>query len=631
MGKFIAKWFKRYWPSTLRLQLMIILLPVVGLPIIFTGYLLQLSGRNALVEEKRAYLQGVTVLLDQYLQNAGGYKALLAAFPGENDDRTGRIFFLNNRLRTYTDEMAEAFAGIGVGYFCLELDSIITYGPSRLYDKTVGITIPRDHPGWQVMASGKPMTVSGGQVRGNIMNVMHPIKENGQVTGYIWANEFLDDIDRQVRQMHLAVYSMTLLGFLLSLAVIYFVIRQLSSRLGKIKLGLEKLRFDLRETLPQIGGEIGIISEEINKLARSLLETRSMHNNILDSLSDAVITIDMQGRISYINPAGCTLFQCRTNETIGASYLQLFNADEHLLTLMIQAMQSMHEYRGIELDYALSGQTLRILVSTGRFYDGRGNQLGVVAVVRNISETFLLRQQVMRADRLAAIGKVVASIAHELRTPLTSIRGFMQYLQGSINPAEWKEYGNIIIREVDGLNRIVSELLDLVRKKTPHMQACDLNQLIEETCLLVCDNTTPRKISFVLDLDENLPEVELDRGQIKQVLLDIIINAIESIDEEGEVRVATMLQSADTICVMVQDNGCGIAAEIVEKIFDPFFSTKSSGTGLGMTIAKQIIENHHGCIQIQSVQTRGSTIKLILPLYSDRRIHESRIPDIDRR
>ena len=629
MGKFIAKCFKRFWPSTLRLQLMIILLPVVGLPIILSGYLLQLSGRDALVEEKRAYLQGITVLLDQHLRNAGGYRALLANFPGEEDDRSGKIKFLNDRLRNYTDEIAEAFPGVGVGYFCLELDAILTYGPSQLYDKTVGMTIPKDHPGWQVMASSTAMTVSGGQVRGNIMNVMHPIRENGQVTGYIWANEFLDDIDRRIRQMHLAVYSMTLLGFILSLTVIYFVIRQLSSRLGTIKEGLAKLHFDLRESIPQIGGEIGVISDEINALARSLLETRSMHNNILDSLSDAVITIDMQGKISYINPAGCTFFQCRTEETIGASYTALFDSDKNLLTLMIQAMQSMHEYRGVELDYALSDQTLRILVSTGCFYDGRGNQLGVVAIIRNINETYLLRQQVARADRLAAIGKVVASIAHELRTPLTSIRGFMQYLQGSDNPAEWNEYGNIIIREVDGLNRIVSELLDLVRKKPLNLQKCNLNYLVEEVCLLARDNIASRKISFVLDLTENLPEIELDRGQIKQVLLNIIINAIESIAEQGEIQVSTLLQPDNAVCVMVQDNGCGIAGQALEKIFDPFFSTKASGTGLGMSIAKQIVESHHGCIQIQSVEKKGSTIKLILPLYSDKRIHESRIPDTD--
>ncbi len=354
-----------------------------------------------------------------------------------------------------------------------------------------------------------------------------------------------------------------------------------------------------------------------------------MHNNILDSLSDADITIDMQGKISYINPAGCTFFQCRTEETISASYTALFDSDKNLLTLMIQAMQSMHEYRGVELDYALSDQTLRILVSTGCFYDGRGNQLGVVAIIRNINETYLLRQQVARADRLAAIGKVVASIAHELRTPLTSIRGFMQYLQGSDNPAEWNEYGNIIIREVDGLNRIVSELLDLVRKKPLNLQKCNLNYLVEEVCLLARDNIASRKISFVLDLTENLPEIELDRGQIKQVLLNIIINAIESIAEQGEIQVSTLLQPDNAVCVMVQDNGCGIAGQALEKIFDPFFSTKASGTGLGMSIAKQIVESHHGCIQIQSVEKKGSTIKLILPLYSDKRIHESRIPDTD--
>lgn len=226
----------RIWPANFRMQLMLILLPIVGLPIIATGYVLKLRGHETFIEEKREHLQGINSLLARHLEAQGGYRGLMAGFPGETADNQGKILFLNRHLRTYCDEVAKAFPGVGVGYFHLGLNAIITYGPSEQYEKTVGMTIPEGHPGWKVMASGTPTTFSGGQVRGNIMNAMLPIKEAGQVVGYIWANEFLDAIDQQAAAMRFAVHLITLVGLGLSLAVLSFVITQLTNNMEKIRL-----------------------------------------------------------------------------------------------------------------------------------------------------------------------------------------------------------------------------------------------------------------------------------------------------------------------------------------------------------------------------------------------------------
>jgi two-component system sensor histidine kinase AtoS len=590
---------------------MLVLLPVVGLPIVATGYLLRLRGLEAIVAEKRVHLQGVDALLAQHLQDLGGYRGLLAACPA--DDRDGQIRFLHLRLRGYTDQVARAFPGIGVGYFNLGLNAMITYGPSGQYDKTVGMTIPREHPGWKVMASGLPMTVSGGQVRGNIMNAMLPIHEDGRVVGYIWANELLDAIDRQASAMRGAVRTMTILGFALSLAVVFFVIRQLTSNMEKVKQGLLRLGFDLKQTIPPIRGEIGEIAEAINKLARVLLETQSMHRNILDSLSDCVVTVDSGNRISYINPAGCELFRCQAGEVVGQPYLRLFLDDPSFSNLLLDTMERGREYRGVEFDFLLPHQTPHILASSSPLFDGRGNSLGVVAVIRDISETRSLRQQVARADRLAAVGEVASGIAHELRTPLTSIRGFVQFLQGSTDPREWREYGDIIIREVDGMNRIISELLSLVRPHPLNLEAASLNQLVEETLFLAPDSAGKGRIGFVTELAAALPLAEVDRGQIKQVLLNVLVNATQAIAGPGTVTITTALHGAGEVSVRVRDTGCGIPAEVRERIFDPFFSTKPTGTGLGMAVARRIIEAHQGRIEVASAVGEGTSITLILP------------------
>ena len=596
---------------------MLILLPVVGLPIIATGYVLKLRGHEAIVEEKQGHLQGLNALLAAHLQAQGGYHGLLAEYRGDPADREAKIRYLNGRLHGFTDAVAKAFPEVGVGFFHRGLEAIITYGPSAEYGKTVGITIPNDHPGWKVMGSGLPMTVSGGQVRGNIMNAMRPIEENGQVVGYIWANELIDAIDKQAGAMRLAVYSMTLLGFALSLAVVFFVIAQLTRNMEQIKRGLLQLRFDLRDSIPPVKGEIGEIVDAINALAQALLEARSMHHNILDSLADAVITVDAGNLVSYINPAGCALFNCEPGEVVGKPYPALFRTDANFSSLVVDTLYSGHEYRGVELDYPLPHHTPHVQVSTSLLFDGRGHQLGVVAVIRDVSETYSLRQQVVRADRLAAIGEMAAGIAHELRTPLTSIRGFVQYLQGSTDPKEWQEYGDIIIREVDGLNRIVSELLDLVRSQPLHAEPTDINRLLEDTLLLARDSASQQPVSFVLELGEAVPQVEVDRGQIKQVLLNVIVNAIQSLSGAGEIRILTAAHGEHAVMLRVSDNGCGIPLAIRERIFDPFFSTKPTGTGLGMAIARRIIERHHGSIEIESEEGQGSSVTLILPACAD--------------
>jgi two-component system sensor histidine kinase AtoS len=605
------------------MQLMLVLLPVVGLPIVATGYVLRLRGLQAIVEEKRVHLQGLDALLAQHLQDLGGYRGLLARYPGPAADREGQIRYLNDRLRGYTDQVAQAFPGVGVGFFSLGLNAIITYGPSSQYDKTVGMTIPRDHPGWKVMTSGTASTVSGGQVRGNIMNAMLPIREGGQVVGYIWANELLDAIDQQARAMRSAVRSMTILGFALSLTVVFFVIAQLTSKMEKVKTGLAALGFDLRETIPPIRGEIGEIADAINKLAQVLLETQSMHHNILDSLSDCVITVDASNNISYINPAGCELFRCQASEIVGKPYLKLFLDDPSFSNLLSDTLKSGREYRGVEFDFLLPHQTPHILASSSQLFDGRGHPLGVVAIIRDISETRSLRMQVARADRLAAVGEVAAGIAHELRTPLTSIRGFVQFLQGSTDPREWREYGDIIIREVDGMNRIISELLSLVRPQPLNLVPADLNQLVRDTLFLARDSASQGRIAFVTDLAEGLPKVLADRGQIKQVLLNVLVNAIQAIAGQGRILITTTAPSRNTVSVRVRDDGCGIPEAVRERIFDPFFSTKPTGTGLGMAIARRIIEDHHGRIEVDSTEGEGSAITLILPGLPEREADES--------
>lgn len=603
---------RRYWPKNLRTRLMLLIMPLVALPIIATGYVIKERGKEAILEEKRGHLQGITVLLERHLLEKGGFSGLLASYSGAPNDDKARLAYLTSQLNPYTNSIAAAFEDVGVGYFSREFDAIVTYGPSDQYGRTVGMTIPPEHPGWRIMDKDRPMTVSGRQVRGLIMNAMRPIHQGGQVVGYVWANETLDAIDAQAAAINMAVYTLTLCGLLLSLLAVYLAIQRLTRDVAKIRDGLDGLRFDLSKPISPIAGEVGVIIDAINDLARSLLETRSMHHNILDSLADGIITIDAQHCISYVNPAACTLLGYRAEEVVGKPYLTLFRPEAKFSSLLIDTLESGLEHRAVELQFPLAQRTLTILSSTSRLYDGRGEQLGAVGVIRDISENRALQGQVARASQLAAIGEMSASIAHELRTPLTSIRGFVQYLQSSQDPAEWNEYGDIIIREVDALNRIATGLLDLARPQSINPLPTDLNRLVEESLLLVA-KPSGKQITFRVQLAPDLPLLDIDKGQIKQVVLNLLINAIQAIDSQGEINIATHLEVGNVL-LTIRDSGCGIPPADLERIFDPFFSSKPSGTGLGLPVAQRIVERHHGQLDLSSQPGQGTIAKLRLPI-----------------
>ena len=152
-----------------------------------------------------------------------------------------------------------------------------------------------------------------------------------------------------------------------------------------------------------------------------------------------------------------------------------------------------------------------------------------------------------------------------------------------------------------------------MRPQPLHPVPTDLNQLVRETMILARDDAVDARIAFVLELAERLPPIEADPGRIKQVLLNIVVNGIQSIAGNGEIRIRTAIDRPGRVGLSVADHGAGIPAEIRERIFDPFFSTKATGTGLGMAIARRIVEGHNGTIEIDSEEGRGTTVTVFFP------------------
>ncbi|MGA7565495.1 MAG: ATP-binding protein [Terriglobales bacterium] len=225
----------------------------------------------------------------------------------------------------------------------------------------------------------------------------------------------------------------------------------------------------------------------------------------------------------------------------------------------------------------------------------------------------LHRTQMSRAEHLATLGELAAGLAHEIRNPLAGIAGVIEIIGRdlpSTSPA--RAVVKDVRQEIAQINRILTDLLETARPHPPQICLSNLNTTVEHAVMLARQQVLSRPIKIELQQAPNLPDVEHDSDQIHQVLLNLLLNAVQAMDGPGVVRVEIGSQN-DSATVTVSDTGRGIPAQQLANIFRPFFTTKGNGTGLGLSLARRIVEEHHGRIEVSSVVGKGSKFEVVLP------------------
>jgi signal transduction histidine kinase len=223
--------------------------------------------------------------------------------------------------------------------------------------------------------------------------------------------------------------------------------------------------------------------------------------------------------------------------------------------------------------------------------------------------------QMSRAEHLATLGELATGLAHEIRNPLAGIAGVIEIIGRDLpssSPA--RAVVKDVRQEIARINHIVTDLLQTARPHPPNVRKSDLNTTVEHAVMLGRQQALSKKIEIKLHKDPTLPEVEHDSDQIHQVMLNLLLNAMQAIEDKGTVDV-TLEKSATTAIITVKDNGRGISAEHLPNIFRPFFTTKGDGTGLGLSLARRVVEDHHGRIDVTSAVSVGTTFAVILPLH----------------
>jgi len=357
--------------------------------------------------------------------------------------------------------------------------------------------------------------------------------------------------------------------------------------------------------------------QETYIVKKTLNEMKIYTSKLLETMDNAVISVDNKGKIKTFNRKSEEIFGKKKEEVINKDCQEVLNLNINGKCLLKECLL---EKKNITQEIILKEKGLKkkiLDLNTSFLTDESGEITGVVAVIRDVTEINDLNEEVARHKRLVALGKLSAGIAHEIRNPLSSIRGLAQFVYNSFSKIdERKEDLNTIIQEVDRLNKLVVQVLDFAKLKKLNLTFFSLNDLIKKIAELFKSETKDKQIKFSQELSSDISKIQADEDQVRQILMNVIINAIQAIPKKGEIKIKTekcLLRGEPAIKLIIEDSGIGIPEKDFNQIFDPFFSTKDKGSGLGLSIVYKLIEAHQGEIKVESKEGEGTKFIIFLP------------------
>ncbi len=368
----------------------------------------------------------------------------------------------------------------------------------------------------------------------------------------------------------------------------------------------------------------GYLSERLRKTRQALKEKstdfedlRVLQDSILRSVGSGIVTMDMGGRVTSWNPAAEQItgyhyaeIRDRWHEVFGESIKGIFGHTDGLKEGPIRFNGAVIRKDGPKLILGMTASLLK---------DEKDAVRGIILTFQDITKVVEMEEQVRRQDRLATIGSLAAGIAHEIRNPLASLSGSIQVLRKDLDlKGDNQRLMDIVLREAERLNTIITDFLEFARPRASSLEEISLSSLVDETITLLRNNRNFREdIKITCDVDSSVI-LQADPQMMRQVFWNLLINGCQAMPKGGEIRISATPVSrgsddAEWLRVTIADSGQGIAREDIDKIFYPFFTTKTGGTGLGLAIVYRIIEDHGGTIAVESEPGEGTQFSIMLP------------------
>ncbi len=376
---------------------------------------------------------------------------------------------------------------------------------------------------------------------------------------------------------------------------------------------LEKAYRSLEADLASSNKTLQERNSELTATNQALRQVSSRLESVVESLTDGLLVVGQDGRIERCNSAACRLLQVTRPEIENALFSHIVQAPE----------SESHLGRVLHGDTPLldhpwttshgQGETRRILLSLAPVTAPDGKILGAICNLRDVTEFRRMEKRLQSQERLAALGEMAASVAHEIRNPLGTIEGFARLLRRDLETMPGPlRLAERIVEGAQNLNYVITNLLTYARPMRLQISQVSVAAVFESCRETLEDRATRTRVCLVMTPPE--PDIQFrgDYRQITQALLNLGINAIEACDASGTVHISAT-DSHNTVALHVRDNGCGMDALLVSKVFDPFFTSKEGGTGLGLSLTRKIIDIHGGEINISSEPGRGSLFSVELP------------------
>jgi two-component system nitrogen regulation sensor histidine kinase GlnL len=345
---------------------------------------------------------------------------------------------------------------------------------------------------------------------------------------------------------------------------------------------------------------------------------------VLDSLPDALLLVYPDGSLQHLNPTAEKLAGISLAQANGRPFSELFPGAENLYLRLNTTLTTGRSFTIREDELVnRAGETLVVEIRIEPVHDLKGSIIGASLLIRDLSAFKKMEEELRHADRLAIMGTIASGLAHEIKNPLGGIKGAAQMLIREVGRDDLKEYFQIITKEADRVNQLISELLAFSIPKSIRLQSININKLLDEVLNLEKQAENNHRIRYTRHFDPSLPKVRGDENQLKQAFLNLIKNARESITQKGTIQCTTRMvtdyqlktekgRTARMVEIDIADTGCGMDEKALTNLFAPFYTTKKGGSGLGLAISHRIINEHQGFIQVESILKKGSTFRIFL-------------------
>jgi PAS domain S-box-containing protein len=485
---------------------------------------------------------------------------------------------------------------------------------------------------------------------GAVYDFAVPVFVSGQKWGTVRVGLSKHRMEAQISRTRWELGLLTLVTSLVAACAAALVARRISRPVQRLAEGAVAIaRGDLNQRIePATDDEIGRLAAAFNHMAAELARQRTAlenanaelrrgledladlkgyTDNILASLPSGIVTVDLEGRVVTLNPAAELMTGYFAGEVAGRYCTEVFAHTPELAELLMETLAN--HVAAVDVSLTLrrrDGRGLPVELGVSPLRGSEGKELGVIAIVRDLTPVRQLEDRLRRSDRLAAVGELAAGLAHKIKNPLTPLLTFSRRLTRKFDDADFREkFQTVVPRELERINGIVEGLLALARPARLAFKPVRLPALLERAVELYGARIETQRVEVQRQYGRDLPTIWADPEALYQALVDLVTNALDAMPNGGRLVLRAgwshggdaLPGRARRVAVEIEDSGVGIASHDVDRIFDPFFSTKEGGTGLGLALTHRIVEDHGGSIDVRSTPGAGTTFRLLLPLMPD--------------